>query len=694
MRFFLLLFFLISCSSNNRFSDNDWAYYRADHSVSHYKPFNQINTSNVKELKKVWEFSSGDHDLNNTSQIQCNPLIIDGILYGTTPQMKLIALNAETGENIWTFDPYKDDYKAHGTGVNRGLNIFRDKNGDRILYATFSKLYSIDSRDGTLIKSFGESGIVDLKKGLGRRVDGMLLAANTPGIIFKDKLILGHRASESTGAVPGHIRAFNIYSGEIEWIFHTIPYPNEFGYDTWPKDAYLNSGGANAWSGFSLDMENEIVYVPTGSAAFDYYGGDREGDNLFANSIIALDANNGLRLWHYQVTHHDIWDRDLPAAPNLVDIKMGNKSIKALVQITKSGYLFVLNRITGNPIYPIIEKDVPKSKLEGEKASLTQPVPTVFPIFSRNKLTELDFPIRSKKAYDFSKKLWENRVYGEFEPLTTTGNILFPGLDGGGEWGGAALHPPTNILYVNSNEIPWDLRMEKVEGKALGETIYRTACLSCHGENLEGNKGVYSNIPSLVNISDNISITSIKNTIQNGKGIMPSFSNLDDKEIKSIIDFITNTNNSDTTNKSTWPYPYSFAGFNKMYAEDGYPAIKPPWGQLTAINLNNHEIVWQVPLGNHDELSIDGFDNTGTENYGGPIVTDGGIVIIAATMDEKLRIFNQLSGELLWEDVLPAAGYATPSTYMVNGKQYIVIACGGGKLGTKSGSSYVAYSID
>ena len=695
MRIVFFLIFLLSCSKTRDFSDNDWAYYRGDNSVSHYKAFDQINVSNVHKLQKVWEFKSDDHDKNNRSQIQCNPLIVDGVVYGTTPTMKLFALDGSSGNKKWIFDPYNGNYKNHGTGVNRGLNIYRDQNEDRILYATFSKLYAINAKDGKLIQSFGKKGLVDLKKGLGKNVDNMLLAANTPGVIFKDKLILGHRTSESIGAVPGHIRAFNVYSGKIEWTFHTIPYPGEFGYDTWPQDAYLKSGGANAWSGFSLDLKNEIVYIPTGSAAFDYYGGDREGSNLFANSIIALNPNDGSRLWHYQVIHHDIWDRDLPAAPNLIDIQIKEKTVKALAQITKSGYLFVLDRISGKPIYPIKEKNVPLSKLEGEKAWPTQPVPTVFPSFSRNKLTELDFPLRSKKAYEFFKKLWENRVYGEFEPLTTKGNILFPGLDGGGEWGGAAFNPKTNILYINSNEMPWDLSMEKIEGAALGETIYKTACLSCHGNDLEGNKGIYSNIPSISNLSNKMSKKDLKSILINGKGIMPSFNSLDDIEIESIIDFLIKENKDTlSNNKSSWPYPYSFGGFKKMYAEDGFPAIKPPWGQLTAINMNNANIEWQIPLGNHEELFIDGFNTTGTENYGGPIVTGGGIIIIAATMDEKIRIFDQKSGELLWEDLLPAAGYATPSTYMIDGKQYIVIACGGGKLDTKSGSSYVAYSIE
>ena len=514
-RIIFSLFILTSCTIKNEFSINDWAYYRGDNSVSHYKPFDLINKDNVHKLTKVWEYKSSDHDLENRSQIQCNPLIIDGVLFGTSAKMKLFALNASNGSLLWEFDPYDGMFSSHGTGVNRGLNYFRHSSGDRILYATYSKLYAVNPSNGKLIQSFGENGIVDLKEGLGRNVDSLLLAANTPGVIFKNLLILGHRASESTGAVPGHIRAFNVFSGKIEWIFHTIPYPGEYGYDTWPEDAYLRSGGANAWAGLSLDEKNQIVYVPTGSAAFDYYGGDRKGKNLFANSIIALNANNGKRIWHYQTIHHDIWDRDLPAAPNLVTITKDNKNIDALAQITKSGYLFVFDRKTGEPIYPIKEKKVPKSSLIGEFSWPTQPVPTIYPSFSRINLSDDDYPIRSKEARDYAKRVWESSKYEEFLPLSLSETILFPGLDGGGEWGGAAYNPNSGIIFINSNEMPWSLKMNKKEGLTLGKTVYNSGCMICHGEDLKGNLGVYSNIPSLVNIKDRMTNKSLEEIILN-----------------------------------------------------------------------------------------------------------------------------------------------------------------------------------
>ena len=339
---------------------------------------------------------------------------------------------------------------------------------------------------------------------------------------------------------------------------------------------------------------------------------------------------------------------------------------------------------------------MPKSSLIGEFSWPTQPVPTIYPSFSRINLSDDDYPIRSKEARDYAKRVWESSKYEEFLPLSLSETILFPGLDGGGEWGGAAYNPNSGIIFINSNEMPWSLKMNKKEGLTLGKTVYNSGCMICHGEDLKGNLGVYSNIPSLVNIKDRMTNKSLEEIILNGKGIMPSFSNLSNDEINAIINYLIDpeTENSTYEKMNSWPYPYVFGGFKKHYAPDGYPAIKPPWGQLTAIDLNKASILWQIPLGQHDDLKKLGLIETGTENYGGPLVTSGGILIIAATMDEKIRAFDQNTGELLWEDKLPAAGYATPSTYIIDDKQYIVIACGGGKLNTKSGSSYVAYSIN
>lgn len=690
----LILFLLtISCQpKEDPFANPNWNQYLGSLGSNQYKNFDQINAGNVSELVPLWEYHAGDSDQNNRSQIQCNPLIIDGTLYGTSPQLKLIALNAVTGKELWKFDPFEGKYELFGMGVNRGLNYWAK--GKSILYTAGANLYAVNAMNGELVTSFGVNGVVDLKQGLGRDMDSVFYGNNTPGVIYKNLLILGGRVSEGADHAPGHIRAYNVESGDIEWIFHTIPHPGEYGYESWPDSAYLKSGGANVWSGFSLDEEEGIVYSPTGSASFDFYGGDRAGKNLFANSIIALDANTGERIWHFQARHHDIWDRDLPAPPNLITVRKDGEEIKALAQISKSGHLFVLNRLTGEPIFPIEEVDAPSSTLEGEEAWPTQPVPTVYPTFSRTNMTAEDLAIRSNESTAYAKSALENSGLGEFLPPALKRKILFPGMDGGGEWGGAAYDPTTSVLYTNSNETTWEFKMNRYEPLSLGQSVYESTCQSCHSSDFKGNQ-LFGNVPALLDVKSRLSKEEMKRLISGGKGVMPAFANLSDQEINAVIKFVTGEPEEEGPfiNEGSWPYPYYFDGYKKFLAPDGLPIIRPPWGQLTAIDMNEAKILWQIPLGNVDSLKIPGHPITGTENYGGAVVTSGGLVFIAATSDEKFRVFDKSSGELLWEARLPAAGYATPATYMVDGKQYIVIACGGGKLGTKSGDAYVAFGL-
>jgi quinoprotein glucose dehydrogenase len=614
-------------------------------------------------------------------------------LFGTSATLKLFALDASTGTEKWVFDPFKNGFQMFGMGVNRGLAWHKKGQDQRLFYSAGSKLFAIDPITGQVIDSFGENGALDLHKGLDREVDDLFISSNTPGIIFKDVLIIGSRVSESTGAAPGHIRAFDVYTGERKWIFHTIPHPDEFGYDTWPEDAYLKSGGANTWAGFSLDEKRGIVYCPTGSAAYDFYGGDRIGENLFANSLVALDAQTGKRLWHFQTIHHDIWDKDLPAPPNIVTIEKEGEMIDAVAQISKNGFLFVFNRVNGEPIYPIEEMEVEKSALEGESSWPTQPVPTVYPAFSRTKLTGDDLAVRNEQAATFAQTVWENSEKGSpFTPPSVKGTIVFPGFDGGGEWGGAAYDPLERNLIINSNEMVWRTIMDPVTPSTPGQNIYDALCLNCHGQKFEGNQ-IYGNIPSLQGLDQRVSLKDVETLIYTGKGIMPALTFLNEEAVKSVYDYITGVEKAEKTMDPNWPYPYKIRGYEKLYAPDGYPMITPPWGQLTSIDLDNAKINWQVPLGEHQELSQLGMAITGTENYGGPAVTAGGLIFIAATMDEKIRAFDKDSGEMLWEESLPAAGYATPAVYSAGGRQFVVIACGGGKLGTKSGDSYVAFAL-
>jgi len=677
----LLLLLIIGCADTVEES-GDWSHYLGDAESNQYSSLAQINTDNVHQLKEVWTHDNGHADPNDRSQIQCNPLVIDGVLYGSSASMTLFALDASNGTKLWEFDAFDGKYEMFGMGVNRGLAWHEDDTGARLFFSAGSKLFAINPQNGIPIEGFGDAGAVDYHEGLDADVEGLFIVSNTP------------RVSESTGAAPGHIRAYDVRSGEQKWIFHTIPHPGEYGYDTWPPDAYRNSGGANTWAGFSLDQDRGLLFAPTGSAAFDFYGGDRHGDNLFANSIVALNASTGERKWHYQTIHHDMWDKDLPAPPNLVTIKKEGEDIDALVQITKNGILFVLDRVTGEPIYPIEEIEVKPSLLKGEKSSPTQPWPTVYPAFSRTHLTDKDIATRDSEAARYAKAIFEGTDHdGPFDPPSERGSIIFPGLDGGGEWGGAAIDKTSNSLIVNSNEMPWRMQMDRVVPLTVGQGTYKSFCQNCHGDRFQGNE-LFGNVPSLINLKERKTLKEVSHIVRNGKGVMPGVSWLPDDRIEALYNYINgDEQGAEEVVDENWPYPYRIRGYEKLYAGDGYPIITPPWGQLTSIDLDRAKINWQIPLGEHADLSAKGMPITGTENYGGPAVTAGGVIFIAATMDEKIRAFDVKSGEELWKADLPAAGYATPAVYSIDDKQYVVIACGGGKLKTKSGDSYVAFSL-
>ncbi len=714
----LTIFLLFGCESIHKETVDfiNWSEYLGDKSRSHYSSLNQINISNVKNIKKAWSYSSGDVGKNNRTQIQCSPIVIDTILYGTNPQLKLFAINAKTGKELWKFNP--DDKVSPGWGVNRGVIYWDDNENGRILYTSGKYIYSIDAKSGKIESSFGENGKIDLRKNLGRPYETIVAISNTPGVIFNGILIQGTRVHEGPGGSPGHIRAYDLRTGELVWRFNTIPNPGEFGYDTWPKDAWKYIGGANSWSGMTLDEESGIVYIPTGSASYDFYGGNRKGKNLFANCLIALDAKSGKRIWHYQFVHHDLWDRDIPAPPNLVEINKEGKVIKAIVQITKSGHVFVFNRKNGQHIFPVKEFPFPKSELIGEEAWPTQPLPTKIPPFARQKFTK-DLindmfpnskallawsPLQKDKVSDKTvEEVWLTlNSLGQFQPPSDKiATITFPGLDGGGEWGGAGYDPESGMLYINSNEMPWvskAFKLDKIKDKNVqkfGKSIYLQQCSRCHGPELQG----ISNLPDLKNLKNRFNQKELASIIKKGKGSMMPLPHLNKSQINAISSYLLDDETIEIDQSSfndldPNALPYSIKYYGRFMDEYGYPAIKPPWGTLNAIDLNKGELAWSVPLGEYDSLTKKGFPKTGTENYGGPIVTSGGLIFIGATNDEYFRAFNKKNGEELWKTKLPAGGYATPITYQIDDKQFVVIACGGGKMGTKSGDSYIAYSLN
>ena len=707
----VFLFFLLSSCSSNTDKYKSWQAYGGSKENIHYSSLVQIDTNNVQNLQPAWEYHTQDADTANHSQIQCNPIIIDSTLYGTSPQAKLFAVDAATGKQKWVFNPVDsigDKGMFFVLNNIRGITYWSDGNARRIFYTAGSFLYSIDATNGKADKNFGADGKIDLHDGLDRDVKDLFVTATSPGIIFKDLIIMGTRVDEGPFAAPGHIRAFDVHTGKRKWIFHTIPYPGEVGYESWDnKEAYKHIGGANAWSGFSLDEEKGILFAAIGSASFDFYGGKRTGNNLFANCVLALDAVTGKYIWHFQTIHHDVWDRDLPTAPILITIKKNNKNIDAVAQVTKTGFVFLFERETGKPIYPIEERAVPiESDLTGEKLSSTQPFPSLPKPFIRQVFTEqeLNNLLPDSSLQQLRSKLNSYRIGNMFNSPSKQGTVFLPGLDGGAEWGGPAFDPSTGLLFVNANEMAWLITIVDLKDKPItnetyldaGKRLYQSKCMSCHGPNREGG----GNYPSLVNVNRKLKEEQLYQLISTGRRMMPSFNQLDSQEKKAIASFVLDINSFKTKKfiasvKVTDTFtkvPYNISGYNKFLTTDGLPAIRPPWGTLNAIDLATGNLVWKDTLGDDQRFAGKGV-HTGTENYGGSVVTAGGLLFIAATKDGKFRAFNKRTGKLLWQTDLPASGFATPSIYQVGGKQYVVIACGGGKLRTKSADVYMAFAL-
>jgi quinoprotein glucose dehydrogenase len=560
---------------------------------------------------------------------------------------------------------------------------------DRVFVSYRSFLYALDKSTGTPIPSFGANGRIDLREGLDQPADGLSVSASTPGSIFEDMLIVGTSVPETLPGSPGHIRAFDVNTGKVRWIFHTIPKPGEKGYETWPPDAYKMAGGANAWAGVTVDARNAMVFAATGSASFDFYGVTRHGDNLFADCVLALDARTGKYIWHFQGIRHDVWDWDFPAAPNLVTVRRNGRPVEAIAQITKHGYVWVLDRKTGDRLFPTKDLTVPASKVDGEQVARLQPVPTLPVPFARQGLTEDMLTRRTPEAHADVLSRFRKYSKGFFAPPSLEGTIVFPGFDGGAEWGGAAFDPDTSLLYVNSNEMPWIIKLIPNNDTAL----YNSKCATCHREDKKGG----ATGPSLENVATKFTREALAALIRQGTGRMPGFPDMGTRNINDLVEYLF-TGKDKATDPAIASDPsrlkYRSDGESIFLDPDGYPAITPPWGTLNALDLNTGEMRWKIPLGEFPELAAKGLTNTGSDNYGGPVVTAGGLLFIGATnFDRKFRAFDKLTGKLLWETTLPAAGNATPSVYMLNGRQYVVIVCGGGKNGAPSGSAIVAFAL-
>ena len=724
----LMMLALIACQpSSIQFAKEingdfqNWGHYGGDAGNSHYSMLTEINTRNVANLDLAWSYHSAKNEaISATSELQINTIIVNGILYGRNPKYNVFALQADTGKEVWTRPTNTDPV---GLSFMRGLSYWQNKHNQqqRILFTTSHHLLAIDANTGQTITDFGDNGKVDLRAGLGRDVNKISVYAPSPGVIFEDLIIIGTAVNETFGAAPGDIRAYSTVTGALVWTFHTLPHEGEVGYDTWPEEHWRTGGGANAWAGLSVDVGRGVVYVPTGSATPDFNGSTREGDNLFANSILALNAKTGERIWHYQTVHHDLWDRDLSSAPTLATLHSDGEKKDVVVQASKQGVLYLLDRDSGKPIFPIEEVATPASPINGEYASPTQPRVTLPEPFTRQAFTPDMITDINSAAYDYVKKQYDAAApFAYFRPPGIQPSILFPGFYGGANWGGGAYDPATNLYYINAmedanliNMVPLELSVNSDSDQ--GKLVFKQHCGGCHGDQLQG---FYPYAPALADINLRGNKQDAIAIVNAGKGRMMPFNYLSEKERSNVVDYVfalsasfSNSEDEHGTAKPSAPSSpaasavssdinrlemqttYVFGGYAPFTDERYYPAVKPPWGTLNAINLVTGKRQWQVPLGEYAELTAEGIAPTGTRNYGGPVVTAGGLLIIAASSDEKLRIFDKSSGQLLWQYQLPSAGYATPSTYQINGKQYIVISCGGGKLGTAAGDQYLAFAL-
>jgi len=704
--FLLFLFVLFSMGCRPKDNKNrTWSIYKADNESSSYAPLQEINKQNVHQLKTAWVFHPNDAaDTSERGKSECNPIIIDDVMYATSARHRVYAIDAASGQQIWSFDPFNG---GEGGGVSRGVTYWEDGNDQRILFTAGDTLYAVHAKTGKPVASFGDRGKVSMNIGMRDSPGKIKVIPTSPGIVYEDLLILGTEVSELYGAQPGYERAYNIRTGKLVWTFHTIPLPGEPGYETWPKDGWKYAGGANDWAGMSLDKKRGMVFLALGSPSYDSYGADRKGQNLFGNCIVALNAKTGKLIWYFQTVHHDLWDYDLPAPPNLVTVEKDGRKTDAVAQVSKVGFVYVLDRETGKSLFPIEERQVPASDVPGEEAWPTQPFPLKPLPFARQFMSSNDLYDHSPASHDSLLYTFNGLRYeGLFTPPSIRGTLSLPATTGGAEWGGAAYDNSTGILYVKSNESPEIALLQKVEPSKVssslmdkGKIFYQTYCSGCHGTD---RKGILPDYPSLIGIQNKMGEEAILKRIAEGRGKMPAFSSVLKGQEKAIISYLFQEKNkgvsqtddnlmemernksaqeklSHESQKDTANKYLNVTAYRQFRGPDGHPAIKPPWGTLNAIDLNTGEYKWKIPVGNYPDVQKEYEPLSGAQSSPGPIVTKGGLVFLGGTRDKKFSAFDKDTGKLLWEITLPGATTGTPCTYMSKGKQYIAVSMAGDK---------------
>jgi quinoprotein glucose dehydrogenase len=658
-------------------SMTNWHRSLGDATSSRFSALAQINRGNVQRLEVAWTYHSQD----GAGNIQCNPIMVDGLMFAPTVGHHVVAIDGVNGREIWRYRPAipARGMRLEDLPARRGLTYWPGTSNEpaRLLFTAGNWIYALSPKTGQPIAGFGEGGRAVLPTG-----------GTVGGAVYQRVLV-----------VPGFNRdvfGYDVGTGKLLWTFHTIPQPGEFGYESWSGAA----DGANCWGGMALDEQRGIAYVATGSPKPNFVGTGHHGDNLFANCVVALDASTGRRLWHFQEIRHDIWDLDIPAPPNLVTVMREGRRVDAVAQVTKLGNTLLLDRLTGQPLFPFRLRRAPVSRLAGEWTAPYQPAPEWPEPFARQQFSAADITDRSEEAHEYVQKRVASANQGWFEPFEEGKPTVLYNIHGGAEWTGAAFDPTSGFLYVSANELPWMITVFRDDPEpardpqhpSLGEKVYQQNCTACHGPDRVG----VGTAPPLRGLRHRAKDADVVALLKTGRNLMPPSPPLTDAEQAALLDFLFLRDAPRRMEESNRPASprYTHNGYPKLLDHENYPGAKPPWGTLNCLDLNTGKLRWKVPLGEHPELLAQGLPRTGTENFGGAMVTAGGLVFCGGTRDELLRAFDKETGAELWRHKLPFGGFATPATYVVNGRQFVVIAAtGGGKLGGKTGDAYVAFAL-